>query len=129
MKLIQIISLITLFSILVPCFSFAQIEEPQYAQEPEIPTTFFGCYPNDTLSRCTLRILQSVLKVIIVIALCFAAIMLSWAGIIYITAGENEEKRTKAKDRLIYAMLGLVIAFVAWPIVYILSKTVQRGNF
>jgi len=132
MKLIQIISLITLFSILVPYFSLvqAQVAPPETFNPPNIPTRLFTCDPNAGLRRCILGILSDVLKVILVIALAFAAVMIAWAGIEYILkGGAKAEERDKMKNRIIFAALGLVVAFLAWVIVAVLSNilTQQQG--
>jgi hypothetical protein len=41
--------------------------------------------------------------------------------------GEKEEEIKKIKGRLIYAAVGLVVAFLAWVITVILSQTIGRG--
>jgi hypothetical protein len=129
MKLGQIISLLTLSFLLVPYLSFAQVAPPGSFSPPEIPTQIFSCFPTDPLRRCMLRILDDILKVILVIALAFAALMIAWAGVTYIMrGGEGEEKQTKVKTRIIYAALGLVIAFLAWVITVILANVISRGT-
>jgi hypothetical protein len=128
MKLTKIISLIAILFLLVPYLSFAQISPPESYDLPEIPTQFFGCNPNEPLRKCMLKILDKILKVILVIALSFAAIMIAWAGVEYITrSGEGGEKQTKVKTKIIYAAVGLVVAFLAWVITVILSQTIGRG--
>jgi hypothetical protein len=128
MKLTKIISLIAILFLLVPYLSFAQISPPESYEPPNIPTQFFGCDPNEPLRKCMLKILDKILKVILVIALAFAAIMIAWAGVLYIMkGGEKEEEIKKIKGRLIYAAVGLVVAFLAWVITVILSQTIGRG--
>jgi len=127
MKLSQIISLLTLFFLLVPYLSFAQISPPELTNPPEIPTSFFGCTETDTLRVCILKILDKVLKVILVIALAFAALMIAWAGISYIIKGGEGggDKQTQAKNRIIYAAIGLAIAFLSWVITVILAQIIS----
>ena len=123
MKLGQIISLITLFILLAPYLSFAQVPPPESLPEPEIPTRLFSCLPTDTLRRCMLRLLGDALRVILVIALAFAALMIAYAGILYVTrSGQDPEKGAKIKDRIIYAAVGLVVAFLAWVITAFLTR-------
>jgi hypothetical protein len=124
MKLSQIISLLTLFFLLVPYLSFAQVPPPGSFPPPEIPTRLFSCLPTDPLRICILRLLDDVLKVILVIALVFAALMVAYAGLLYLTKGADEKARGEAKDRLIYAAVGLVVAFLAWVITVILSRII-----
>jgi hypothetical protein len=124
MKLSQIISLLTLFFLLVPYLSFAQVPPPGSFPPPEIPTRLFSCLPTDPLRICILRLLDDVLKVILVIALAFAALMVAIAGVTYITKGSDPDSQKKAQSRLIYAAVGLVVAFLAWVITVILSRII-----
>jgi len=131
MKSNQILSLITLFFLLVPYLSFAQIQSPENfpLQQLEIPTSFFGCSTSDPFRVCVLRVLDKILKVILVLALAFAAIFIAWAGILYILrGGEGAEKQQPVRERLIYAAVGLVIAFLAWVITVIIARTIGGGT-
>jgi hypothetical protein len=127
MKLNQIISLLTLLSLLVPYLSFAQFPPPESFPPPEIPTSFFGCLPSDTLRVCILKILDKILKVILVLALSFAAIMIAIAGITYITKGSDADAQKKAQSRIIYAAVGLVVAFLSWVMTVILERIIRGG--
>jgi hypothetical protein len=128
MKLAKIISLITLFFLLVPYLSFAQIPPPESAPFPEIPTSLFGCLPNEPLRTCLLKLTGVVLRVILVVALAFAAIFIAWAGLLYIgVLGFKEERQKEAQSRIIYAAVGLVVAFLAWVLAFILSRTLGGG--
>jgi hypothetical protein len=129
MKLSQIIALITLFFLLVPYLSFAQVPPPGEITPPEIPRQLFSCLPTDPLRICMLRIFDSILKVILVLALILAALMVAWAGILYIIrGGEGEEKQTKVRNKIIFAAFGLVIAFLAWIITVILARVISGGS-
>jgi hypothetical protein len=128
MKSNQILSLITLFFLLFPYLSFAQIPPPESFPPPEIPTSFFGCLPTDPFRVCVLRVLDKILKVILVLALALAAIFIAWAGILYILrGGEGTEKQQAVRERLIYAAVGLVVAFLAWVITVIIARTIGGG--
>jgi len=128
MKLSKTISLLTLFFLLVTNFSFGQgVLPPGSSQPPEIPVSLFSCSPNDTLRICMLRIFDDVLKVILVIALIFAALMIALAGVSYIIkGGKFGEKDIHAKDRILYAAVGLVIAFLAWVMTAILQRIISN---
>jgi hypothetical protein len=127
MNLSHIISLLTLFFLLVPYLSFGQVPPPGLFPPPEIPTKLFSCLPTDPLRICVLRLLDDVLKVILVIALAAAAIMVSWAGLLYLFKGADEKVRGEAKTRLIYAAVGLVVAFLAWVMTVILARVISGG--
>ncbi len=128
MKLSQIISLTILSIFLMPYFSLAQIPPPEQTPPPEIPTSFFGCLPIDTLRVCMLKILGQVLRFILVLALALAAGFIALAGINYILAGGVEEKRKAATNKILYAAAGLVVAFLAWVATFLLSRLVGTGT-
>lgn len=114
-------------SVFAPYFSFGQgFTNPRDIEPPSVPTTFFGCTLQDPLTRCLLKILDSVLRVILVIALIFAVIMIAWAGISYIITTKDDD-RNKIKNRLIYAVFGLVVAFMSWVVVLFLANVIQKG--
>lgn len=110
---------------LLPIFVFGQFSSPETTAPPDIPTNFFGCNPNRGLRVCLLNILADILRVILVIAIVSAAIFIAWGGVLYTT---SPAKKDEAKNRLIAGAAGLVIAFLAWVIVYTLSKVVGTSN-
>ncbi len=73
-------------------------------------------------------ILQKVLNFIAAIVLTIALIMLLYAAILYLTAGASETIHTKAKGVLIYAIVGIVIAILAFSVIPFV-QTVLQGNF
>jgi hypothetical protein len=129
MKLGKVIILITLFFLLVPYLSFAQVLLPEQTQPPEIPTKLFGCEMNEPLRKCLLILTGKVLRVILVIALAFAAVFIAWSGILYILrGGEGSEKQQAIRTRIIYAAVGLVVAFLAWVLTVIIAGTIGGGS-
>jgi hypothetical protein len=128
-KLISLISIITAMSVFAPYFSFGQgFANPRDIEPPGVPTTFFSCTLQDSLTRCLLKVLDSVLRVALVLALIFAVIMIAWAGISYILFGQEENSRKKATSRLMYAVVGLVIAFMSWIVVLFVANFIQKGT-
>ena len=125
MKINQIISLITLFILLAPYFSLAQGQSPgDFLKNFIIPTQVGICNQGESLTNCVIRIIEFVLRLIMIIAIGLAAIMIVWAGILYIRGGGDDKKIGEAKNRLIFAAIGLVVAILAWVIVLILSRWV-----
>ena len=57
-----------------------------------------------------------------------AVIVLLVAIINYIRAGEEEEKREKAKSLMIYGIIGLFVMVSIWGLVAILSGTFNLSN-
>jgi cell division protein FtsL len=94
---------------------------------PDIPS-FFLCDPNESLFQCFMSILTLLLRIIIAIAIFFAAIMISWAGVSYITKGEAKDERGKIQEKIIYAAIGLVVALLAWGLTYLIQNIVMRGR-
>lgn len=125
-KLISVLSIISTLFLLSPYFVKAQFESPEFIREPEPPTRIFRCLPTDTLRQCLLRILADVVRVLLVIVIALSAIFLIIAGIQYIWGSENARKA--AKNKLIYATLGLVVAFLAWAIVLLLVRVISGGR-
>lgn len=73
-------------------------------------------------------LLQKVLNFVGAIVLTIAMIMLLYAAILYLTAGSSETIHTKAKSVLIYAIVGIVIAVLAYSVIPFLT-TVFQGQF
>lgn len=109
----------------VAFFTLAQQINPPENTNVNIPTTFFGCTGNETLTKCLLKVFSKILQLILVVALIFATGFGAYAGIVYIT---SPDKKEEAKNRLIYAALGLVVSFLAWTAVSLLAKFITGGN-
>ncbi|PID33193.1 hypothetical protein CR969_02120 [Candidatus Saccharibacteria bacterium] len=53
-----------------------------------------------------------------------AVIMLIWGGVMYSTSGGDSTKVTNAKNTILYAIIGLLVAIFAYAIVqFVVSKT------
>ncbi len=50
------------------------------------------------------------------IVMLIGVIMLLWAAILYLTAGASETTHTKAKSVLIYAIVGIAVAILAFSV-------------
>lgn len=72
------------------------------------PTTLFG--GSDSIFTVVVNILLFIIGAICVI-------MLIWGGIRYTTSAGNAASVTAAKNTIMYAIIGLVIAFLAFAIV------------
>ena len=67
-------------------------------------------------------LLQNITNWLAGIALAIAVIMLLYAAIMYITGGASSDAMTKAKDALIYAVVGVVVALLAFSVVPLLKN-------
>jgi len=73
-------------------------------------------------------LLQKVLNFVAAIVLTIALIMLLYAAVLYLGAGASEAALTKAKSVLIYAVVGIVVAILAYSVIPFV-QTVLQGNF
>lgn len=71
------------------------------------PTTLFG----------TGSIFTTIVNILLFIIGALCVIMLIYGGIRYTTSGGNSTSVTAAKNTIMYAIIGLVIAFLAFAIV------------
>ncbi len=90
------------------------------AQAPP-PITPIISSPTD-ISLLIQRILNWVANIVMVIAV----IMLLWAAILFLTAGASETAHTKAKNVLIYAIVGIAVALLAYSVPFFLAQFFLR---
>ncbi len=55
-------------------------------------------------------------------------VVIVWAGVIYMTSGGDEEKVGKAKQRLTYGILGIVVALAGLVIMYAIRNLLANGG-
>lgn len=85
-----------------------------------VPTTLFG--GGDSIFTTIVNVLLFIIGAICVI-------MLIWGGIRYTTSAGNSASVTAAKNTIMYAIIGLVIAFLAFALVnWVLAAITPGGN-
>lgn len=57
-----------------------------------------------------------------------SVIMLIWGGLRYIISGGDGKKVTDAKNTILYAILGLVIAFLSFAIINFVLNTISSAD-
>lgn len=79
-------------------------------------------------SNCTLvDLLKAVVnKILLPVGGLVAAIMIMYAGFLYVTAGGNETQIKKAHDALLYAVIGAAILLGAWVISNAIAATIRQ---
>ena len=77
------------------------------SKNDNVPTTLFG---NGSIFTTVVNILLFIIGAI-------SVIMLIWGGIRYTTSGGSSSAVTSAKNTIMYAIIGLVVAFLAFAIV------------
>jgi FtsH-binding integral membrane protein len=107
-----------------PNFVYAQIEEPRAPTSLKcgpvsLPSALEGgSLSQDVWKACFLFYAQRILSFLYVLALMLGVIFLSWAGILYIT---KPEKSKDIHQRLIFGIVGIIIAILSFTIVKIID--------
>jgi|SRR3989344_8552038 len=71
---------------------------------------------------CTYGLIKFATNLLLAVVLVVATLLIAYAAFLFVTAGQSPEKRTKARDFLLFAIVGLVVAAVAS-----LIPTIVRG--
>ncbi|MEK7578705.1 MAG: hypothetical protein AAB456_03250, partial [Patescibacteria group bacterium] len=61
------------------------------------------------------------------IVLTISIIMLLYAAVLFLVAGASETAHTKAKNVLIYAIVGIVVALLAFSVDPFITSILQRN--
>ena len=67
-------------------------------------------------------------KILAPIGFALATIMIVWSGILYMTAGGSEEKVTKARKALMWAVIGFAIFISAKFIVKLIEEALKSAG-
>jgi uncharacterized membrane protein YjgN (DUF898 family) len=81
------------------------------ASQPQVVTTF------RTISNLLLFILGAIAVVMVIVG-----------GIRYATSNGEQAQVTSAKNTIMYAIIGLVVAFIAYAIVNFVTSQITKGN-
>lgn len=76
------------------------------------------CIPDGPKGAGVITIVVSLLLIFAALASLF---MLLWGGVQYITSGGNPEQVAKARGRIMYAVIGLTLAFLSLVIFKVLG--------
>ena len=77
--------------------------------------------PNGQLC-CLLDLMETIIDYAFVILLIFAAVMIIWGAYMFVTAGGNTDKINAARDRLIWALVGVGVAIAAKGLVRVIEN-------
>lgn len=111
MKLIQenlFKLLLLVFLVALPAVSLAQ------------STKITNPISTDTINEFIKILLEGVLK----IGMPIVALAIIYCGFLFVSATGNSEKIKKAKDALMYTLIGAAILLGAWAIAKLISETV-----
>ena len=73
-------------------------------------------------------IAKDVVNIMFFIIGVMAVIMIIWGGIRYVLSAGNSAALTSAKNTIVYSIIGLIIAILAYAIVNFVINTVAGGN-
>ncbi len=74
-------------------------------------------------------LLQKVLYFVGVIVMIISLIMLLWSAILYLTAGGSEDRVNRARSYLIYAIVGIVVAILAYSVQPFIQNVLQGVGY
>ncbi|HEV7121604.1 MAG TPA: pilin [Candidatus Paceibacterota bacterium] len=77
---------------------------------------------------CLLQVFQNVLNVLVSVSILAVVFFIAWAGFTLIVSGSNPAGRTKAKNRMLNAVLGLMLILGSWLIVDAVMKVLYNPS-
>lgn len=63
------------------------------------------------------NLIKTIVNTLLFLVGALAVIMIIWSGITYVTSTGDSGKVTRAKNTLLYSVVGLIVAFLAYAIV------------
>ena len=87
------------------------------AMDPELLEAA-GCNTEQTLDSVVTTLISVVLGLIGILAVC----VMIYGGITYVTSTGSPEKTMRARNIILYGLVGLVVAGLAYAIVYFVSQ-------
>ncbi|GBD34717.1 hypothetical protein HRbin35_00461 [bacterium HR35] len=98
----------------------------------QISTSTFPSLPpilcaDKSFLDCFFSIFETLLVYVSVIAVGFSALMLAWAGFLYMSQGDKSENVQKVNQRILWAIIGLVVALLAFAIVKLIAAILGAG--
>jgi len=114
------------FLITAPALSFAETTSPEPIQgtTPSDLCKDKICNPisTNTIQEFIKVLLEGVLK----IGIPIVALAVIYCGFLFVSAMGNSEKLTKAKNALLYTLIGAAILLGSWAIAELISATVTE---
>jgi type IV secretory pathway VirB2 component (pilin) len=111
-KLIGLLGLITIVSLFSAPIVVAAADEITISEQ----------FPGDYTSAKALKILPTILSYVYGTFLVIVVLMIIVAGYMFVTGGGNPETIGKARNMLMYALVGLAVAVVARGLIALVAK-------
>jgi ABC-type Mn2+/Zn2+ transport system permease subunit len=67
------------------------------------------------------KLIQNTITLFIVVAVMITLLFLIWGGILWITSGGDKAKIQAARNRIIYAIIGVIIVFMSFAIINVVG--------
>ncbi len=77
----------------------------------------------ETSLRTIIRDLTEIILDLVMPLIVLALVIFIWGVIKYITAGDEEEKRSKARNTILYGVIGLFAIVAVWGLVKVIANT------
>lgn len=124
------ISRVILPMLIAIILAFAGLNAPAFAsnmslKEGAAAARCEGC-PSDLFGET--GVFRQISSTIIYIVGIIAVIMLIWGGLRYVLSGGDSKKVTDAKNTVLYAIIGLVISFLAFAIINFVIDALPSDN-
>ena len=118
---------------LVTLFSFAAVPVAVKAVEPQCDITDTGAAcakGTGTASNLAGQggIFQTVVNILLFLVGAVAVIMLVIGGLRYVTSNGDQNAVTGAKNTIMYAIIGIIVAFLAYAAVGFVISQLQQGT-
>ncbi len=89
--------------------------------EPQVPIALWCA---QSIYACIFNIVAIIFRIVYTLSFFLSAIFLAWGGILFITGGGDTKKLEKAKNTLLWAVIGLIVALLAWAVVLLIQHFV-----
>ena len=110
--------ILVVYALIIPVVSFAGDTDIN-------PSGTGGKIVNPLGNTTTISVLiQNILQGALKIGIPIVALAIIYCGFLFVAARGNSEKLTKAKDALLYTLIGAAILLGSWAIANILQATV-----
>lgn len=83
---------------------------------------------SNTNSDTVYDTVKTIINVLLFIVGIIAVIMIIWGGISYVLSAGAADKAKKARDTIVYSVVGLVVAIIAFAIVQFVFSSLGGGN-
>lgn len=102
----KFLPVLVLISLALSAGALAQTPVDEVEELPELPV---------------IETLDKIANIIFTLLLAIAGVMIVVAGLRFVFAGGNPEEVSKARDVIMYALIGIIVAFLAKGIVWFIK--------